>query len=403
MPVPEDYTIGWISAIRPEYVAAQEFLDDEHDPPELLSSDDTNDYTLGRIWKHNVVIAVLPDGDYGTYPAANVATNMLRSFPNVRIGVLVGIGGGVPTPEQDIRLGDIVVSAPRNGQGGVFEYDFSKTIQNKAFQHTRFLNQPPIALRTALTGIQAQYERKGHQLEAAVTTVLEKNTRLQDKYKRPAPATDRLFKSKVTCDPRGCAAFCANEPSNLVARRERRPNEDNPAVHYGLIASANQLMKDATVRDKLAAEKDVLCFEMEAAGLMNAFPCVVIRGICDYSDTHKYEEWQGYAAMTAAAYAKDLLCRMTPSRVKAKGKITEILLEVLEEHRDIAKEQLQTPKDLAKQRLSREEQDKRQECRKLFRLTTSSRDATYEWYKDRVAERVDGTCSWLLGHEKFQE
>ncbi|XWW96063.1 hypothetical protein V2A60_004033 [Cordyceps javanica] len=406
MPVPQDYTIGWISAIRPEYVAAQEFLDDEHDPPELLSSDDTNDYTLGRIWKHNVVIAVLPDGEYGTSSAANVATNMLRSFPNVRIGVLVGIGGGAPTPEQDIRLGDIVVSAPRDGQGGVFEYDFGKTIQNKAFQHTRFLNQPPIALRTALTGIQTQYERKGHQLEAAITTVLKNNTRLQDKYKRPAPATDRLFKSKVTCDPRGCAAFCANEPSNLVARRERRPNEDNPAVHYGLIASANQLMKDATLRDKLATEKDVLCFEMEAAGLMNTFPCLVIRGICDYSDTHKNKEWQGYAAMTAAAYAKDLLYRITPSRVEAERKIAEILSGlpgVLKEHRDIAKEQLQTQKDLAEQRLSKEEQDKRQECHQLFRLTTGSKDATYEWYKDRVEERVDGTCSWLLGHEKFQE
>ncbi|KAJ4146961.1 hypothetical protein LMH87_001514 [Akanthomyces muscarius] len=406
MPDPQDYAIGWISAIRTEYVAAQEFLDDEHGPPELLSSNDTNHYTLGRIEKHNVVIAVLPDGEYGTSSAASVATNMLRSFPNIRIGVLVGIGGGAPTPKQDIRLGDIVVSAPRDGHGGVFQYDFGKTIQDKAFQHTRFLNQPPTALRTALTGIKTQYERKGHQLEAAVTTVLEKNPRLRDKYKRPAPATDRLFKSEFTCDPRGCAAFCANEPSNLVARRERRTNEDNPAIHYGLIASANQLMKDATVRDKLATEKDVLCFEMEAAGLMNHFPCLVIRGICDYSDSHKNKEWQRYAAMTAAAYAKDLLCQITPSRVEAEKKIADILSglpEVLKEQRDIAKEQLQTQKDLAEQRLSREEQDERQKCHQLFRLTTGSKDATYEWYKDRVAERVDGTCSWLLRHEKFQD
>jgi nucleoside phosphorylase len=57
------------------------------------------------------------------------------------------------------------------------------------------------------------------------------------------------------------------------------------------------------IRDKLAAERDVLCFEMEAAGLVNHFPCLVIRGICDYADSHKNKEWQGYAAVVAAAYA----------------------------------------------------------------------------------------------------
>jgi nucleoside phosphorylase len=85
------------------------------------------------------------------------------------------------------------------------------------------------------------------------------------------------------------------------------------------------LIKDATVRDKLAAEKDVLCFEMKAAGLMNHFPCLVIRGICDYSDSHKNKEWQGYATMVAAAYAKDLLCRIALNRVEAEKRISDIL------------------------------------------------------------------------------
>jgi nucleoside phosphorylase len=126
---------------------------------------------------------------------------------------------------------------------------------------------------------------------------------------------------------RSCEEICGSgtpkEP-RLVARRERRA-DDSPAVHYGTIASANQLMEDACIRDKLAAEKDVLCFEMEAAGLMNQFPCVVIRGVCDYSDTHKNSEWQGYAAMAAAAYAKDLLSRIPPSQVEAERKISEVL------------------------------------------------------------------------------
>ena len=84
-------------------------------------------------------------------------------------------------------------------------------------------------------------------------------------------------------------------------------------------------MKDALVRDALAKEKDVLCFEMEAAGLMNHFPCLVIRGICDYSDSHKNKEWQGYAAMAAAAYTKDLLCRIPPNKVEAENRISDLL------------------------------------------------------------------------------
>ncbi|KAK2616324.1 hypothetical protein QQS21_000758 [Conoideocrella luteorostrata] len=320
-----DYTVGWICAIVTEYVAAQELLDEEHDQPEFISTDDTNDYTLGRLGKHNVVVAVLPGGEYGTSSAASVATHMLRSFPNIRIGLMVGIGGGAPSAKHHIRLGDIVVSEPRDGESGVFQYDFGKTIQGRAFQYTRALNQPPTSLRTAMTGIQAQHKRKGHQLEATINAILEKNPRLEEEYKRPAPETDRLFKSEVTHDACGCAGSCATEPLNLVPRRPRTKKEDNPAIHYGLIASANQLMKDAVVRDKLAMEKAVLCFEMEAAGLMNLFPCLVIRGICDYADSHKNKEWQGYAAIAAAAYAKDLLSRIPPNKVEAEKRISDVM------------------------------------------------------------------------------
>jgi nucleoside phosphorylase len=118
---------------------------------------------------------------------------------------------------------------------------------------------------------------------------------------------------------------CGNGQNHLVPRTERHEEDDNPAIHYGLIASANQLMKDAHIRDKLAAEKGVLCFEMEAAGLMNHFPCLVIRGICDYADTHKNKDWQGYAAMTAAAYAKELLQKIVLDKVEAERRISEKL------------------------------------------------------------------------------
>ncbi|KAH0551172.1 hypothetical protein GP486_007495 [Trichoglossum hirsutum] len=329
MPNPNDYTVGWVCAIRTEYVAARAFLDEKHDPAESVSLNDNNVYTLGNIGKHNVVISVLPDGEYGIAAAASVARDMLNSFPNVRIGLMVGIGGGAPSRKHNIRLGDIVVSTPRDGKGGVFQYDLGKTIQDQRFHTTGFLNQPPILLRAAVTDLAAQYEEEGHQLEDAINTALGRIPRLRKKYKRPDQNTDRLYQSGVVHplgdDESACAVVCGDSPSNLISRSERKEDEDNPAIHYGLIASANQLIKDALIRDRLAKEKDVLCFEMEAAGLMNHFPCLVIRGICDYSDSHKNKEWQGYAAMTAAAYAKDLLCRIPPSKVEAEKTISDIV------------------------------------------------------------------------------
>ncbi|OCK72723.1 hypothetical protein K432DRAFT_255575, partial [Lepidopterella palustris CBS 459.81] len=119
-----DYTVVWVCAISTEYVAAQAFLDEKHEGPEHVSLNDSNVYTLGNISKHNVVIAALPDGAYSTSSAASLARNMLRSFPNITIGLMVGIGSGALSQKHDIRLGDIVVSAPGDGNGGVFQYDF---------------------------------------------------------------------------------------------------------------------------------------------------------------------------------------------------------------------------------------------------------------------------------------
>ncbi|KAI3579684.1 nucleoside phosphorylase domain-containing protein [Fusarium oxysporum f. sp. albedinis] len=322
-----DYTIGWICAITTEYVAARAFLDETHDGPEYVSPHDNNDYTLGRIGKHNVVIAVLPDGEYGIGFAAAVARDMLSSFPNVRIGLMVGIGGGAPSRKHDIRLGDVVVSAPRDGKGGVFQYDFGKTIQDQSFHATGFLNKPPPVLLAAVNGLRAHYRTDGHRFEEAITNVLKRKPRLRQEYKRPDPNSDKLYQSGFlhppNCDS-NCTVVCGGDSPSLISRPERTEEDDNPAIHYGLIASANQLMKDALFRDKLAAEKEVLCFEMEAAGLMDHFPCLVIRGICDYADSHKNKEWQGYAAMAAAAYAKDLLYRIPLNKVEAEKRISNI-------------------------------------------------------------------------------
>ena len=270
---------------------------------------------------------VLPDSEYGISAASGVAKDLLHSFPHVRIGLLVGTGGGAPSRKHDIRLGDIVVNAPRDGKGGVFQYDFGKTIQNQELRTTGFLDKPPTLLRSAVTDIRAEYDIEGHHLQEAVDNVLDQRRRLRRKYACPPAESDRLYESHVVHKEDGvdCADICGDNLDELVERQARTEDVDNPAVHYGLIASANQLMKDTTIRDRLTEEKDVLCFEMEAAGLVNQFPCLVIRGICDYSDSHKNEAWQGYAAMIAAAYAKDLLSRISPSRIEAERKICDRL------------------------------------------------------------------------------
>ncbi|GFG17472.1 probable serine/threonine-protein kinase PkwA [Aspergillus lentulus] len=266
-------------------------------------------------------------GEYGTSSAARVAENMMHSFPNIRIGLMVGIGGGAPSPNHDIRLGNIVVSVPYNGRGGVVQYDFGKTIQGQSFQPTGFLDQPPTVLRVAVNGLRSRYEMDGHRLEEAVNKVLVRKPRLRKRYVRPDLKSDRLYHSHVVHPLESgatCTINCGDDPSSLAFRNPRSQDEDNPAIHYGLIASANQLMKDALIRDRVVAEKGVLCFEKEAAGLMNHFPCIVIRGICDYSDSHKNEEWQGYAAMTAAAYANDILSRIISQDVEREEGILKI-------------------------------------------------------------------------------
>jgi hypothetical protein len=152
----QKYTVGWICAVTTEFVAARAFFDEKHDQLETIPDNDNNNYALGKIEKHNVVMAVLPKSEYGTTSATTVARDMLRSFPNIRFGLMVGIGGGAPSAKHDIRLGDVVVSARSNGKGGVFQYDYGKSIQEHAFVTTGSLNQPPQLLLTALSALEAE-------------------------------------------------------------------------------------------------------------------------------------------------------------------------------------------------------------------------------------------------------
>jgi nucleoside phosphorylase len=316
----DEYTIGWICLTTTAFVASQAFLDEEHGSPAYMFANDINCYKLGRIGGHYVVIANSPLNEYGT-PGAIAIDNLMRAFPKIRATLMVDIGGGAPSRKHDIRLGDIIVGIAQDMDGGVVQYDFGKTTQDETFRQTRYTAQPPRILRTAMNGLRAQYERKGHRLEEAINKILKQNPKLQKRYKRPDRSYDRLFRSDYihpTSSGSTCAEVCSADPSNLILRQERDIDDDSPTIHYGLIASANQVMRDALIRDKLVVEKDVLCFEMAAAGLSNRVSCLVIRGVCDYADSHKDTMWQGYAAMAATAYTKDLLHEIPPTRMKAE-------------------------------------------------------------------------------------
>jgi nucleoside phosphorylase len=306
----DDYTVGWICALPLEMAAARAMLDDIH-ADSAMPPNDHNAYTLGRIGAHNVVVACLPAGVYGTTSAATVATQMLSSFGSIRFGLMVGIGGGVPSKEADIRLGDIVVSKPTGSFGGVVQYDYGKTIMENRFERTGVLNKPPQLLLTAITKLQADHRLKPSRIPDFLSEMVAKYPTMVSEFTYRDQRLDRLFEAEYEHESEDACDNCNG--SRLVARTTR--DGYDPLIHYGLIASGNQVMKHGRTRDRLARELGILCFEMEAAGLMDSFPCLVIRGICDYADSHKNKQWQEYAAATAAAYAKELLSVIPASQV----------------------------------------------------------------------------------------
>ncbi|PLB50891.1 purine and uridine phosphorylase [Aspergillus steynii IBT 23096] len=313
-----DYTVAWISALPLELTAATTMLDEVHPRlPQPLS--DTNAYILGSVLGHNVIMTCLPSGSIGTNSAAAVVSNMRSTFPQIQYGLMVGIGGGAPSDKNDIRLGDIVVSVPTGAYGGVVQYDFGKAIARGEIEHTGMLNRPPEVLLSGVSKLQAEYKREGN----PILSMLEERSDMNDlagTYRFPGLEQDRLFEAKYEhVQSKEICGLC--DVGRIKQRSPRKSHE--PEIHYGLIASGNQLIKNGVTREMLAKRFGFLCFEMEAAGLMNQLPSLVIRGICDYADSHKHDKWQGYAAMTAASYARLLLSILplvVPVRVAEQSK-----------------------------------------------------------------------------------
>ncbi|KAJ5788212.1 hypothetical protein N7457_003202, partial [Penicillium paradoxum] len=385
-----EYAVGWIAALPHERAAAESMLDEKHAPPQSKNPQDPNIYTLGSIdgpnGKHNVVIASLPVGRYGTTAAATAAAGMLASFPQIKFGLMVGIGSGIPSDDNDIRLGDVVVSKPEGSFGGVRQYDCGKATA-QGFEERGDLNSPPSVLLNAVSALQSKHERAGSDIPGLLDAICSKyplmsNPRQGAGYVYQGSEHDRLFDPDYE-HPNG-KRNCHECDASRQLERPERANLD-PYIFYGTIASGNRVVKNARRRDIFP---QCLCFETEAAGLMNDFPCLVIRGICDYCDSHKNVQWQRYAAATAAAYAKELMQITDVEDVQNASEARTLTSEMREIKVTPQKNEQRVP----------ELEDRR--CRKIIGAPDPVAD------KKRIEEAegglLEGSYHWVLNHDEFK-
>lgn len=307
-----DYRIGWISTLPLEFFAARALLDEEYQHNDLaFSFGDCNDYILGRVGKHKVVLNC-PSGGYGQLKASKIADDMKRSFPWIRFTLLVGIGGGLPL-KHDIRLGDVVTATT------VIPYDVGQATES-GFKVTGEHVSPPDVLLQTVTEL--EYRLQSKNMSQMIEQTVNDTWSCRSVYARPTK--DRLyytdFLHQQECDRCDCLCEDSQYPSKV---RPRQPREGSLVwTHRGPIGSANRVMKNARERDDLWKQHNIICLEMEANGVMSNIGCLPIRGISDYADGHKHDEWQRYAALAASVYAKELL------HVIRDAKVREFKLEI---------------------------------------------------------------------------
>jgi hypothetical protein len=189
-----------------------------------------------------------------------VLPDMVRTFPRLRFALMVGIGGGAPTIRNDIRLGDVVVSQPKDGFGGVIQYGLGK-LKDGHFQKTGQLNAPPEKLLGVIPEM-----RRLHSDKRKPDRLGEHLQRLDDMEEYGEPTVDRLY---VANYPHIAGHNCDECDSHSVVVRPERHKNRALYVRYGNIASGNSVLKDAIVRDMFARdpELNILCFEIKAACL----------------------------------------------------------------------------------------------------------------------------------------
>ncbi|GES60154.1 purine and uridine phosphorylase [Aspergillus terreus] len=284
-------------------------------------ANDPNSYSVGVLGGRNVVLAHPPR--MGRTASASVAAFCALSFKKIKLALVVGVCGGVPfnkSDKEEILLGDVVISK------GVIQYDFGRQFSDqfrRKIDVEHLLGRPNDRICSLLAKLETIVHRAI--LQRKTSQFLSKTEHAAASY--PGDEEDKLYRSSYrhkhqdsqvcpicaackqhtdsvcdlartsTCEDLGC------DDTQLV-RRRRRNRLNSPVVHMGLIASGDSVVKSEMHRDQVAAETNVIAFEMEGGGVWDTFPCVIIKGVCDYADSHKNKRWQEYAAATAAACAK---------------------------------------------------------------------------------------------------
>ncbi|OPB40551.1 phosphorylase superfamily protein [Trichoderma guizhouense] len=338
----EEFRIAIICALPLEYDAVclvfDEFWDEDGDPYGTAPGD-ANTYTTGRIGDQNVVLALLQR--MGKTSAASAVASMKLSYTGLRQALLVGICGGVPQTQNgfDIMLGDVIISRT------IVQYDFGKRYPDRFIRKQTTTEAQSNEFRGFT--VMAETMRGRNKLRQATSRLL---SQLQEnasksgcgtKYVYPGLARDKLFEPNyrhkhhespscvckeyhdmtspvcdevltASCSELGCSSkFLVPRARSIHSQSQEDPNTSNtvhmPTIHTGSIASGDTVMKSGVDRDIIAQKEGTIAFEMEAAGIWDEIPCLVIKGVSDYADSHKHSEWQDFAAATAAATASALL------------------------------------------------------------------------------------------------
>ncbi|KAL3470168.1 nucleoside phosphorylase domain-containing protein [Aspergillus californicus] len=295
---PEDYKVA---CLCPFYLkdALLAMLDKTYPP---FIGRGGNNYALGRMGRHNIVITTTPET--GTISAVSVVLQLLKDFKSIKFGLSVGIGSGMPGEADDIRLGDIVVGVSRGIHGGAVQFDKRKLHSGERFERTGTTNKPPMVLLDAVNRLRSLHLLEVPNISQIMQEMLIRFPRTRDSgCFHPGVVEDRLFRPGYKHQIGGTCSGCN---AAYLVKRTPRPNTD-PQIHYGTIGSSSHTIHDGRARDALKQEFGLLCVDKDAAALMNEFPCLAIRGISDYADSHKNNLWQRYSAAVAAAYVKKLL------------------------------------------------------------------------------------------------
>lgn len=341
----DDFPVAIICALKAEYDAVSllvEFWDEDGDGYGTAPGDD-NTYKTGRIGNVDIVLVHLPDK--GNVAAAIAASNLRSSFPKLKLVFLTGVCGGVPTTatDQEMVLGDVIISK------SIIQY-YSRQYHG-SFEMRERLLEPVKSVQSLLVTLEADHWRKRLKDQAAgFLKHLQANASSkgqQAKYMYPGTANDRLFEydyrhkhqlsmthvcaechessgstcyksRELSCEELGCSDGHVVRRDRLELKRSLEEygltdEAQAPDVFFGRFASGDMVIKSGEQRDKIAKQHGIRAFEMEGAGVWEQVPCIIVKGVCDYADSHKNKTWQTFAAATAASMVRALVEHLSPS------------------------------------------------------------------------------------------